>query len=179
MPSFSASSPQQPVQPYASHQNHVEPWQPGSLATQSGVPEQFVIPENVRRPLGAHPTDVRGRGYVLAFGGLVSAVFSIGAVIFLALGAAGLSLVPAVLGIVLGIMALRRTRPSDPQSFYRRARLMAIGAIVVGAIGTILSIGAMILSVWLFSEISDCSAYEPGTTEYQECQNPPSNTSIF
>lgn len=119
------------------------------VSPQAGVPLAYRIPDQYRRNFGAHPVDRRGNAYFLAVGAFSSSVLSLLAVFFLAFIATGISLVPAVLGIVLGIMALHRLTPEAPMHFQTSARNYAIWSIVTGAIGVILSIGILLLSVWM------------------------------
>lgn len=133
--------------------NHPQPWKPPVPSVYGDLPKDLRVPENARLPLGAHPIDVRGKSYLLAFGSLTSGLFSIVAAFFLMLGGIGLSMVPSVLAIILGILALRKVEETDPLPYRNNSRTYSIWGIVTGAIGVVLSIASLILSVWLFSNI--------------------------
>ncbi|MDO4916636.1 MAG: hypothetical protein Q3974_03345 [Rothia sp. (in: high G+C Gram-positive bacteria)] len=142
-----------------------------SPPTQLGVPAQFRIPESARAAYGAHPFDQRGAAYYLATGALAASILSVGLVFLLMFVAGGASLIPATLGLILGIMALRKLKESPLPYFRKQAKTFAVWSLVLSSLGLLLGIASLIFTTWLFSNIGDCDQYDSGSTLQQDCQS--------
>mgnify|MGYP006991492631 CR=1 FL=1 len=146
-------------------------------AEQAGVPAEYRLPDDARRPYGAAPYDVRGKAYLSAVGAFSAAVLSLAIVLLFSFASMGIGLIPAIVAITFGIIALRQSNRFEQGPFFGKTRSLAIWAIVLGIVGVLLSIGTIFLSVWFYSDLSSCDIYETGSTEYEQCIEGSSTTS--
>ncbi len=114
---------------------------------------EFEVPRQLSRGYGQPLTDVRGRGFYLAVGSLATGLASLGVTVFLfSLG--GLSILPGMMAIYLGIMGLKGAKKPYPTPFSSRAVQYSIWGIVCGALTVLLTLGGIILLATMSSDYS-------------------------
>ncbi|MDY3048748.1 MAG: hypothetical protein SOR40_03100 [Rothia sp. (in: high G+C Gram-positive bacteria)] len=128
-----------------------------------GEPEAYWVPEAYRRPYGQLVRDRRGKGYypaVMALSAVVSAylVAILGGELALA------AFIPAILGLVLGIRALRLQSAYPRTQLAGRTSLLAWLAIGLGALSLPLMIVLLYLPSWFMeaAETANCQYTHAG-----------------
>lgn len=113
-------------------------------------PAQYVVPAEYRRPFGQLPIDKRGKGWFLACASVVAVALSFVAPAF-SMGLPGMTLIPPLAALAMGIMALQRYKKSPKTMLASQTKTYAWVGIIGGVFGTLLGIAVTLLIMFFGS----------------------------